>query len=80
MLQYLQNLPNLSQFLHLLHFQFLLGLKTSLNEMIASLSLAGLPKGSLNPHSMLIMVYALCGFANFSSQGILIAGTSAEAA
>lgn len=55
----------------------LLGLKTSLNEVIAYLSMANLPKGTLDPRSMLIMVYALCGFANFSSVGILIAGTSA---
>lgn len=55
----------------------LLGLKTSLNEVIAYLSMASLPKGTLDPRSMLIMVYALCGFANFSSVGILIAGTSA---
>ncbi|MDE2134711.1 MAG: nucleoside:proton symporter [Alphaproteobacteria bacterium] len=55
----------------------LLGLKTSLNEVIAYLSMAALPKGALDPRSMLIMVYALCGFANFSSVGILIAGTSA---
>ncbi|MDE2493578.1 MAG: nucleoside:proton symporter [Alphaproteobacteria bacterium] len=55
----------------------LLGLKTSLNEVIAYLSMASLPKGALDPRSMLIMVYALCGFANFSSVGILIAGTSA---
>lgn len=57
----------------------LLGLKTSLNEVIAYLSMASLPKGALDPRSMLIMVYALCGFANFSSVGILIAGTSALA-
>jgi CNT family concentrative nucleoside transporter len=55
----------------------LLGLKTSLNEVIAYLGMAALPKGALDPRSMLIMVYALCGFANFSSVGILIAGTSA---
>jgi concentrative nucleoside transporter, CNT family len=55
----------------------LLGLKTSLNEVIAYLGMAALPAGALDPRSMLIMVYALCGFANFSSVGILIAGTSA---
>jgi CNT family concentrative nucleoside transporter len=55
----------------------LLGLKTSLNEVIAYLAMAALPHGALDPRSMLIMVYALCGFANFSSVGILIAGTSA---
>ena len=36
-----------------------------------------LPAGTLDPRSGLIMVYAMCGFANFGSVGILIAGMSA---
>jgi CNT family concentrative nucleoside transporter len=55
----------------------LLGLKTCLNELIAHLGMAALPQSALDPRSTLIMVYALCGFANFSSVSILIAGTSA---
>lgn len=55
----------------------LLGTKTILNELIAYIDLAGLPAGTLDPRSTLIMVYAMCGFANFSSVGIVIAGMSA---
>lgn len=54
----------------------LMGTKTILNEFIAYLNLAQLPEGTLTPRSMLIMVYALCGFANFGSVGILIGGLS----
>ncbi len=54
----------------------LLGTKTILNEFIAYLNLAGLPEGALSPRSQLIMLYAMCGFANFGSVGIMIAGVS----
>jgi CNT family concentrative nucleoside transporter len=52
----------------------LLGIKTILNEFVAYSQLTTLPAGSLSPRSTQIMVYALCGFANFASVGILIAG------
>jgi CNT family concentrative nucleoside transporter len=52
----------------------LLGVKTILNEFIAYSQLAVLPAGTLDPRSTQIMVYSLCGFANFASVGILIAG------
>ena len=52
----------------------LLGAKTILNEFIAYLNLAALPEGTLEPRSRLIMLYAMCGFANFGSVGIMIAG------
>jgi CNT family concentrative nucleoside transporter len=52
----------------------LMGTKTILNEFIAYLDLARLPEGALSERSTLIMVYALCGFANFGSVGILIGG------
>lgn len=55
----------------------LLGTKAVLNELVAYLQLAAFPKGTLDPRSTLIMVYALCGFANLGSVGILIAGMSA---
>lgn len=55
----------------------LLGTKTIINELVAYLKYAALPPGALDPRSGLIMVYALCGFANFGSVGILIAGMSA---
>jgi len=52
----------------------LLGVKTILNEFIAYSQLAALPPNTLDPRSTQIMVYAMCGFANFASVGILIAG------
>jgi CNT family concentrative nucleoside transporter len=55
----------------------LLGTKTILNEFVAYLNLAALPEGALSERSRLIMVYALCGFANLGSVGIMIAGVSA---
>lgn len=57
----------------------LMGTKTILNELIAYIQLAHLPAGSLDPRSALIMVYAMCGFANFGSVGILIGGMTALA-
>lgn len=50
----------------------LLGKKTILNEVVAFICLAGLKKGILSTKSSLIMIYALAGFANFSSIGIQI--------
>ena len=58
---------------------FLLGEKTILNELIAYLDMSKLPAGSLSPRSRIIMTYALCGFANLGSLGILIGGMSAMA-
>jgi len=52
----------------------LLGTKMVLNELVAYINLSALPKGSLDPRATLIMIYALCGFANLGSVGILIAG------
>src|ERR1700758_4594523 len=52
----------------------LMGIKTILNELVAYLELAALPDGTLDPRSRLIMLYAMCGFANFGSLGIMIAG------
>ena len=50
----------------------LLGTKTVLNEFIAFLDLAKVTE--LSERSRLIMTYALCGFANFGSLGIMIGG------
>jgi len=55
----------------------LLGTKTVLNEFIAYLELAKMPAETLSPRSKLLMMYALCGFANFGSLGILIGGMGA---
>jgi CNT family concentrative nucleoside transporter len=52
----------------------LMGIKTILNEFIAYVELAALPPEALTPRSRLIMTYALCGFANFGSLGIMIGG------
>ena len=57
----------------------LLGTKTVLNEFIAYLELAHLPEGELAPRSRMLMTYALCGFANFGSLGILIGGLATMA-
>jgi CNT family concentrative nucleoside transporter len=55
----------------------LMGSKTVLNEFVAYVRLASLPPGALSAHSALIMTYALCGFANFGSLGIMIGGMGA---
>ena len=57
----------------------LMGIKTVLNEFLAYLELAKLPAGALDERSRLIMLYAMCGFANFASLGIMIAGLSVMA-
>jgi len=54
----------------------LMGVKTVLNELLAYLQMAGLAEGELSERSRLIMTYALCGFANFGSLGIMIGGLS----
>jgi CNT family concentrative nucleoside transporter len=55
----------------------LMATKVVLNEFVAYLDLARLPADQLDDHSRLIMLYALCGFANFGSLGILIGGMGA---
>ena len=50
----------------------LLGTKTILNELLAYIDLGRLPESELAPRSRLIMTYALCGFANLGSLGIVI--------
>ena len=55
----------------------LMGTKTVLNEFVAYLDFANLPQGALSPQSRLIVTYALCGFANFGSLGILVGGMGA---
>ena len=55
----------------------LMGTKTVLNELVAYLDLARLTDAELSPRSRLLMTYALCGFANLGSLGILIGGMGA---
>jgi concentrative nucleoside transporter, CNT family len=57
----------------------LMGVKTVLNEFIAYFELAKLPTDALDPRSRLIMLYAMCGFANFGSLGIMIGGLNVMA-
>ncbi len=60
----------------------LLGIKTVLNEFLAYLDLAGQLSrnpGALEPRSVIIAIYALCGFANFGSVAIQIGGISGMA-
>jgi len=52
----------------------LMGTKTVLNELIAYVDFSKLDTQALDPRSRLIMLYAMCGFANFGSLGIMIAG------
>jgi CNT family concentrative nucleoside transporter len=57
----------------------LMGTKTVLNELLAYIDLAGLPTNALSERSRLMMTYALCGFANFGSLGIMIGGLATMA-
>ncbi|WP_031485799.1 NupC/NupG family nucleoside CNT transporter [Maridesulfovibrio frigidus] len=57
----------------------LMGTKTILNEFLAYLQLANLTPGLLSERSTMIMTYAMCGFANLGSLGILIGGLTAIA-
>ena len=52
----------------------LMGTKTVINEFVAYLDLSRLGGDVLSPRSRLIMIYAMCGFANPGSLGIMIGG------
>jgi CNT family concentrative nucleoside transporter len=52
----------------------LLGIKTFLTEFIAYVRLGELPADALSLRSRTIVTYALCGFANFVSLGIMVMG------
>jgi len=57
----------------------LMATKTVLNEFIAYVNMAKLPADGLSPQTRLILTYAMCGFANFGSAGIMIGGMTAMA-
>ena len=57
----------------------LLAEKIVLNEFVAYLDMANMQPEALSPRSRLIMTYALCGFANVASLGIMIGGLTAMA-
>ena len=53
----------------------LLGIKTILNEMYAFLEFSTTVGTNLSPQTRVIITYALCGFANFASIGIIFSFT-----
>lgn len=55
----------------------LMGTKTALNELLAYLNLSQIGADAIEPRTRLMMIYALCGFANFGSAAIMIGGLSA---
>ncbi|MGC6392324.1 MAG: NupC/NupG family nucleoside CNT transporter [Alphaproteobacteria bacterium] len=52
----------------------LMGIKIILNEFVAYADLSQLSPETLSSRSQLIMTYALCGFANLGSLGIMVGG------
>jgi concentrative nucleoside transporter, CNT family len=52
----------------------LMGTKTVLNEFLAYLKMGQLPSDALSDRTRLILTYAMCGFANPGSLGIMIGG------
>jgi concentrative nucleoside transporter, CNT family len=52
----------------------LMASKTVLNEFVAYLDFSRLPPDSFSAKTRMILTYALCGFANFGSLGIMIGG------
>jgi CNT family concentrative nucleoside transporter len=54
----------------------LMGTKVALNELIAYLDLARLGQGAVEPRTRIMLIYALCGFANFGSVAIMLGGLS----
>ena len=54
----------------------LMAVKTTINELVAYIELAKLPPDAFSDRSELILIYAMCGFANFASLGIITGGLS----
>ena len=57
----------------------LLGIKIATNEFVAYIQLRSLDPALFSDRTKVIVLYALCGFANFSSVGILISGIGSMA-
>jgi len=57
----------------------LMGIKTAVNELVAYVELAKQGPDAFSGRSFLIVVYSLCGFANFASLGIVVGGFTALA-
>jgi concentrative nucleoside transporter, CNT family len=54
-----------------------MGTKTALNEVLGFQALADTPATAISARTRLMLTYAVCGFANFSSLGIMLAGMQA---
>ncbi len=54
-----------------------MGTKTALNEILGFQALADTPATAISARTRLMLTYAVCGFANFSSMGIMLAGMQA---
>ena len=52
----------------------LLGVKMVLTEFVAFIRLAAVPEADMSERTRMIMTYALCGFANIGSVGIVVGG------
>ena len=57
----------------------LLGTKIVVNELVSYLDLSRLPEGALGERSRLIVIWAMCGFANFGGLGVMLGGLGAIA-
>jgi CNT family concentrative nucleoside transporter len=55
----------------------LMATKTVLNEFVAYVDFSTLPAGQFSHRASIVLTYALCGFANFGSLGIMIGGIGA---
>ncbi len=53
-----------------------LGVKSVLTEFVGFVQLGGLPHDAISERTRIMMTYALCGFANIGSVGIMISGLS----
>lgn len=53
-----------------------IGQKTVFTEFVAFINLGNMPAGEMTERTRTIVTYAICGFANFGSMGILIGGLS----
>lgn len=52
------------------------GVKTVFTEFVAFINLGNAPADAMSDRTRLLTTYAICGFANFGSMGILIGGLS----
>ncbi|MEM5517703.1 nucleoside transporter C-terminal domain-containing protein [Henriciella sp. AS95] len=55
----------------------LIGIKMVLNELLAFIDLSAIAEGQLAPRSRVMLIYMLCGFANFGALAIMVGGLSA---